>query len=102
MLMLRLISHSYLLPRPHPAKALCVDSGSAHARHVAAGGTRRAAARGPVEPGLQWRHVVHRAARCRAAAPGVSAGKFFLERLRELLAGARRWRRTAMRASRRR
>ena len=25
MLMLRPISHSYLLPRPHPAKALCVD-----------------------------------------------------------------------------
>jgi hypothetical protein len=27
MLMLRLIAHAYLLPRPHPAKALCVDLG---------------------------------------------------------------------------
>ena len=27
MLMLRLIAHSYLIPRPHPAKALCVDLG---------------------------------------------------------------------------
>src|SRR6185295_989007 len=25
MLMLRFISHSYLVPRPHPAKALCID-----------------------------------------------------------------------------
>src|SRR5690349_13863799 len=25
MLMLRLISHSYLVPRPHPSKALCID-----------------------------------------------------------------------------
>ena len=25
MLMLRLISHSYLVPRPHPVKALCID-----------------------------------------------------------------------------
>ncbi len=27
MLMLRLISHSYLVPRPHPLKALCIDLG---------------------------------------------------------------------------
>ena len=40
----------------------------ADARHDAARRTRRAPARGPVESGLQRRHVVHGAARCRAAA----------------------------------
>ena len=71
MLMLRLISHSYLVPRPHPAKALCIDLAlGSDARDDAARRTRGAPAGGPVEPGLQRRHVVHRAARRGAAAAG--------------------------------
>ena len=50
MLMLRLIAHSYLVPRPHPAKALCVDLGlGLDARHVAARRARSASAGGAVE-----------------------------------------------------
>jgi CDGSH-type Zn-finger protein/uncharacterized Fe-S cluster protein YjdI len=78
MLMLRLISHSYLLPRPHPAKALCVDLALGLMRAMTPLAER--AARLPAGP-----------ANPRDSAPlppGVSAGKFFMERLRELTAGA--------------
>ena len=94
MLMLRLISHSYLLPRPHPAKALCVDLGArADARHDAARRARGAPAGGPVESRIAT--AACRSPRCatprrcrRASAPESS----FVERLRELdgrRAGAR-------------
>ena len=50
MLMLRLIAHSYLLPRPHPAKALCVDLAlGLDARDDAARRARGAPAGGAIE-----------------------------------------------------
>ena len=74
-----------------------------HARDDAARRTRRATARGPVESGLQRRHVVHRAARCRAAAARRQCRKV-LPRAAARTAGGRAGAgaRTAMRAWRRR
>jgi len=89
MLMLRLISHSYLLPRPHPAKALCVDLALGLMRAMAPLAER--AARLPAGPSNSDCNGGMSFTALRDAAPlppGVSAGKFFLERLRELLAGA--------------
>ena len=64
MLMLRLVSHSYLIPRPHPLKALCVDLSLGLMRAMAPLGDRAARLpAGPSNPGLQCRHVLHRAAR---------------------------------------
>jgi len=88
MLMLRLVSHSYLLPRPHPAKALCVDLGlglmrvmSPLAEHAA-----RLPA-GPSNPGCNGGMSFTALRDAAPLPPGVSAGRFFLERLHELLAG---------------
>ena len=105
MLMLRLISHSYLLPRPHPAKALCVDLALGLMRAMAPlGRTRRAFAGGPVESRMQRRHVIHRAARRRAdCRPASVPASFSSSGCEELTRRRRRWRRrTAMRAWRRR
>jgi len=88
MLMLRLISHSYLLPRPHPAKALCVDLGLGLMRVMSPLAER--AARLPAGPSNLDCNGGMSFTALRDAAPlppGISAGKFFLERLRELLAG---------------
>jgi CDGSH-type Zn-finger protein/uncharacterized Fe-S cluster protein YjdI len=89
MLMLRLISHSYLLPRPHPAKALCIDLALGLMRSMAP--LAEAAARLPAGPSNPECNAGMSFTALRDAAPlppGVSAGKFFLERLRELSAGA--------------
>ena len=101
--MLRLISHSYLVPRPHPEKALCIDLALGLMRAMTPLAERAARLpAGPSNPGLQRRHVVHRAARRRAAAAGRERRRFFIERLHELLDGAPRARAaTAMRAWRR-
>jgi CDGSH-type Zn-finger protein/uncharacterized Fe-S cluster protein YjdI len=88
MLMLRLISHSYLLPRPHPAKALCVDLGLGLMRAMAPLAER--AARLPAGPSNPECNGGMSFTALRDAAPlppGASAGRFFLERLHELLAG---------------
>jgi len=89
MLMLRLISHSYLVPRPHPAKALCIDLGLGLMRAMTPLAER--AARLPAGPSNPDCNAGMSFTALRDAAPlppGVSAGKFFLERLRELTVGA--------------
>ncbi len=89
MLMLRLISHSYLLPRPHPAKALCVDLGLGLMRAMTPLAERAARLpAGPSNPDCNGGMSFTALRDAAPLPPGVSAGKFFLERLRELLAGA--------------
>jgi CDGSH-type Zn-finger protein/uncharacterized Fe-S cluster protein YjdI len=88
MLMLRLISHSYLLPRPHPAKALCVDLALGLMRAMTPLAERAARLpAGPANPGCNGGMSFTALRDAAPIPPGVSAGKFFLERLRELLAG---------------
>jgi CDGSH-type Zn-finger protein/uncharacterized Fe-S cluster protein YjdI len=90
MLMLRLLSHSYLIPRPHPAKALCIDLGLGLMRAMAPLGER--ATRLPAGPSNPDCNAGMSFTALRDAAPfppGASAGKFFTERFAELLAGAR-------------
>ncbi|HTU66518.1 MAG TPA: ferritin-like domain-containing protein [Steroidobacteraceae bacterium] len=87
MLMLRLISHSYLVPRPHPAKALCIDLALGLMRAMSPLAER--AARLPAGPANPDCNAGMSFTALRDAAPlppGVSAGKFFVERLRELIA----------------
>jgi len=91
MLSLRLISHSYLLARPHPAKALCVDLALGLMRAMAPLAERAARLpAGPSNPecngGMSFTALRDSA----PLPPGVSAGKFFLERLRELVDAARK------------
>jgi CDGSH-type Zn-finger protein/uncharacterized Fe-S cluster protein YjdI len=88
MLMLRLISHSYLLPRPHPAKALCVDLALGLMRAMAP--LAEHAARlpaGPSNPNCNGGMSFTALRDAAPLPPGASAGRFFLERMRELLAG---------------
>ena len=90
-LMLRLLAYSYTVRRPAPEKGLAIDIAMGLMRAIIASrGARGAAARGAVEPGLQRRHVVHRASRCCADAAGRECQHFFTERLAELAAGAAR------------
>lgn len=89
MLMLRLISHSYLVPRPHPSKALCVDLALGLMRAMAPLAER--AARLPAGPANPECNAGMSFTALRDAAPlppGVSAGKFFIERLCELSGAA--------------
>jgi len=90
MLMLRLISHSYLVPRPHPAKALCVDLalGLMRAMTPLAEHAARLPA-GPSNPDCNGGMSFSALRDAAPLPPGVSAGKFFLERMRELTAGAK-------------
>jgi len=89
MLMLRLLSHSYLLPRPHPAKALCVDLGLGLMRAMTPLAERAARLpAGPAHPDCNGGMSFTALRDAAPLPPGVSAGKFFLERLRELNAGA--------------
>jgi CDGSH-type Zn-finger protein len=89
MLMLRLISHSYLLPRPHPAKALCIDLALGLMRSISP--LAEHAARlpaGPSNPGCNG-GISFTALRDSAPLPpGQSTGRFFSERLRELSSAA--------------
>ncbi len=88
MLMLRLISHSYLLPRPHPAKALCVDLALGLMRAMTPLAERAARLpAGPSNPDCNGGMSFTALRDAAPLPPGVSAGKFFLERLRELVAG---------------
>ena len=91
MLMLRLISHSYLVPRPHPDKALCVDLALGLMRAVSPLAER--AARMPAGPGNPECNGGMTFTALRESAPlppGISAGRFFVERGQELVAAARR------------
>jgi CDGSH-type Zn-finger protein/uncharacterized Fe-S cluster protein YjdI len=89
MLMLRLISHSYLLPRPHPAKALCIDLALGLMRVMSPLAERAARLpAGPSNPNCNGGMSFTALRDAAPLPPGVSAGKFFMERLRELLAGA--------------
>ncbi len=89
MLMLRLISHSYLLPRPHPAKALCVDLGLGLMRAMTPLAERAARLpAGPSNPDCNGGMSFTALRDAAPLPPGISAGKFFLERLHELLTGA--------------
>jgi len=87
MLMLRLISHSYLLPRPHPAKALCVDLALGLMRAMSPLAERAARLpAGPSNPDCNGGMSFTALRDAAPLPPGVSAGRFFLERLHELLA----------------
>jgi CDGSH-type Zn-finger protein/uncharacterized Fe-S cluster protein YjdI len=89
MLMLRLISHSYLVPRPHPAKALCVDLGLALMRAMSPLGDH--AARLPAgrsHPGCNAGMSFTALRDAAPFPPGASAGRYFTERLAELSAAA--------------
>jgi CDGSH-type Zn-finger protein/uncharacterized Fe-S cluster protein YjdI len=89
MLMLRLISHSYLLPRPHPAKALCVDLalGLMRAMTPLAEHAARLPA-GPSNPNCNGGMSFTALRDSAPLPPGQSAGRFFSERLRELATAA--------------
>jgi CDGSH-type Zn-finger protein/uncharacterized Fe-S cluster protein YjdI len=88
MLMLRLVAHSYLLPRPHPAKALCVDLGLGLMRVMSPLAERAARLpAGPSNPDCNGGMSFTALRDAAPLPPGVSAGKFFMERLHELLAG---------------
>jgi CDGSH-type Zn-finger protein/uncharacterized Fe-S cluster protein YjdI len=89
MLMLRLLAHSYLLPRPNPAKALCIDLGLGLMRAMAP--LAEQAARlpaGPSNPGCNAGMSFTALRDAAPLPPGASAGKFFIERMHELTAGA--------------
>ena len=90
MLMLRMLSHSYLVPRPDPLKALCIQFGIGlmHAMAPLADRAARLPA-GPSNPGCNA-GVSFTALRDAAPIPpGASAGKFFTERLHEIANAAR-------------
>ena len=90
MLMLRLLSHSYLVPRPHPVKAACIDLALGLMRVMSP--LAEQAARLPAGPSNPDCNAGMSFTALRDAAPlppGPSAGKFFLERLQELGAGMR-------------
>jgi CDGSH-type Zn-finger protein/uncharacterized Fe-S cluster protein YjdI len=90
MLMLRLISHAYLIPRPHPAKALCVDLALGLMRAMTPLAERAARLpAGPANPGCNGGMSFTALRDSAPLPPGASADRFFLERLRELSAGAR-------------
>ena len=103
MLMLRLISHSYLVPRPHPVKALCIDLALGLMRAMAPLGER--AARLPAGPSNPDCNAGMSFTALRDSAPlppGASAGKFFTRTLRGAHAGraGARWQRERRRARR--
>ena len=89
MLMLRLIAHSYLIPRPDPLKALCIDLALGLMRAMAPLGDR--AARLPAGPSNPACNAGMSFTTLRDAAPfppGTSSVRFFSERFAELGAAA--------------
>ncbi len=89
MLMLRLIAHSYLLPRPHPSKAATIDLALGLMRAMMP--LAEAAARlpaGPSNPGCNAGMSFTTLRDSAPLPPGPSADRFFIERLRELSSGA--------------
>ena len=91
MLMLRLISHAYLVPRPQPLKGLCIDLGLGLMRALMPLGERAARLpAGPSNPGCNAGMSFTALRDAAPIPPGSSAGRFFNERFEELLAAARR------------
>jgi CDGSH-type Zn-finger protein/uncharacterized Fe-S cluster protein YjdI len=91
MLMLRLISHSYLVPRPHPDKALCIDLALGLMRAVTPLAERAARLpAGPQTPNCNGGMSFTALRESAPLPPGVSAGRFFVERARELMEAAQR------------
>jgi CDGSH-type Zn-finger protein/uncharacterized Fe-S cluster protein YjdI len=90
MLMLRLISHSYLVPRPHPDKALCIDLalGLMHAVSPLAERAARLPA-GPAHPNCNGGMSFTALRESAPLPPGISAGRFFVERASELVEAAK-------------
>ena len=89
MLMLRLISHSYLIPRPQPAKSLCIDLALGLMRAMAPLGEYAARLpAGPSNPGCNAGMSFTALRDSAPIPPGASASKFFVERLEELTAAA--------------
>ena len=90
MLMLRLISHSYLVPRPHPDKALCIDLALGLMRAVSPLAERAARLpAGPTHPGCNGGMSFTALRESAPLPPGISAGRFFVERARELVVAAK-------------
>jgi CDGSH-type Zn-finger protein/uncharacterized Fe-S cluster protein YjdI len=90
MLMLRLISHAYLIPRPRPLKALCVDLALGLMRAMTPLAERAARLpAGPTNPGCNGGMSFTALRDAAPLPPGVAADRFFVERLHELLDGAR-------------
>ncbi len=90
MLMLRLISHSYLVPRPHPDKALCIDLALGLMRAVSPLAERAARMpAGPQNPECNGGMTFTALRESAPLPPGISAGRFFVERGQELVAAAR-------------
>ncbi len=89
MLMLRLIAHSYLVPRPQPAKSLCIDLALGLMRAMAPLGERAARLpAGPSNPGCNAGMSFTALRDAAPIPPGISAGKFFVERCEEITAAA--------------
>ena len=89
MLMLRFISHSYLIARPDPGKALCIDLALGLMRAMTPLAERAARLpAGPANPDCNGGMSFTALRDSAPLPPGASAGRFFTERLRELLAGA--------------
>jgi CDGSH-type Zn-finger protein/uncharacterized Fe-S cluster protein YjdI len=89
MLMLRLLAHAYVVPRPSPEKALAIDLALATMRAVTHLAER--AARLPAGPSNPDCNAGMSFVALRDAAPfppGASARRFFVERLDELATGA--------------
>jgi CDGSH-type Zn-finger protein/uncharacterized Fe-S cluster protein YjdI len=88
-LMLRLLAYSYTLPRPVPQKALCVDlaMGLMRASTLLAERAARLPA-GPSNPGCNAGMSFTALRDAAPMLPGVSANRYFIERLGELAAAA--------------
>ena len=91
MLMLRLMSHAYLVPRPHPLKSACIDLGLGLMRAMAPLGERAARLpAGPSNPGCNGGMSFTALRDAAPFPPGASAARFFTERFEELAVAARR------------
>ena len=88
-LMLRLIAYSYVIARPAPEKTLVIDLALGLMRAVTHWGERAARlAAGPSNPDCHAGMSFTALRDAAAILPGISANRFFLERLRELATGA--------------
>jgi CDGSH-type Zn-finger protein/uncharacterized Fe-S cluster protein YjdI len=85
------LSHSYLVPRPHPDKALCIDLALGLMRAVTPLAERAARLpAGPNNPGCNGGMSFTALRESAPLPPGISAGRFFVERAQELLEAAQR------------
>ena len=88
-LMLRLIAHAYVIPRPSPQKGLVIDLARGLMRAVTLWGERAARLpAGPSNPDCRAGMSFTALRDAAAIPPGTGAHRFFLERLNEIAAGA--------------